>query len=151
MVHAFDPSTWEAKVGEFLSSRPARATQRNPVTKKKKKKKKEKQRKEKKRKEKKKECKNFLEPKGLRTGIYDLEYLKPIFKFFWSWRLAPGHKLLGALRREVTDSHLVSLLPFGQIWDIVLLCSPDWPQTADSPPASWVLGLQMVLKGQFYR
>jgi hypothetical protein len=51
MAHAFDPSTWEAEAGRFLSSRPAclfyrvssrtaRYTQRNPVSKKKKKKKK---------------------------------------------------------------------------------------------------------------
>jgi hypothetical protein len=40
-VHAFNPSTSsEAKAGEFLSSRPARTTQRNPVSKKQKKKKK---------------------------------------------------------------------------------------------------------------
>jgi hypothetical protein len=55
VAHAFNPSTWEAEAGRFLSLRPARATQRNPVSKKKKKekKKKEKKRKEKKRKEKK--------------------------------------------------------------------------------------------------
>jgi hypothetical protein len=52
VAHAFNPSTWEAETGGFLSSRPAwslyrvssrtaRATQRNPVSKKKKKKKKE--------------------------------------------------------------------------------------------------------------
>jgi hypothetical protein len=35
VVHAFNPSTWEAEAGEFLSSRSARATQRNPVSKKK--------------------------------------------------------------------------------------------------------------------
>jgi hypothetical protein len=35
VVHAFNPSTWEAEAGEFLSSRTARATQRNPVSKKK--------------------------------------------------------------------------------------------------------------------
>jgi hypothetical protein len=43
MAHAFNPSTWEAEAGGFLSSRPAwstecsrtaRATQRNPVSKK---------------------------------------------------------------------------------------------------------------------
>jgi hypothetical protein len=33
VVHAFDPSTCEAEAGGFLSSRPARATQRNPVSK----------------------------------------------------------------------------------------------------------------------
>jgi hypothetical protein len=48
VVHTFNPSTWEAEAGRFLSSRPAwsykvssrttRATQRNPVSKKKKKK-----------------------------------------------------------------------------------------------------------------
>jgi hypothetical protein len=42
VVHAFNPSTWEAEAGGFLSSRPAwstrvssrtaRATQRNPVS-----------------------------------------------------------------------------------------------------------------------
>jgi hypothetical protein len=31
VAHAFNPSTWEAEAGGFLSSRPARATQRNPV------------------------------------------------------------------------------------------------------------------------
>jgi hypothetical protein len=45
VAHAFNPSTWEAEAGGFLSSRPAwstessrtvRATQRNPVLKKKK-------------------------------------------------------------------------------------------------------------------
>jgi hypothetical protein len=49
-THAFNPSTWEAEAGRFLSSRPtwstensrtARATQRNPVSKNPKKKKKE--------------------------------------------------------------------------------------------------------------
>jgi hypothetical protein len=54
VVYAFNPSTWEAETGGFLSSRTARATQRNPVSKKKKKKKERKKRKEKKRKEKKK-------------------------------------------------------------------------------------------------
>jgi hypothetical protein len=43
VAHAFNPSTWEAEAGRFLSSRPAwstaRATQRNPVSKKKKKRK----------------------------------------------------------------------------------------------------------------
>jgi hypothetical protein len=41
VAHAFDTSTWEAEAGGFLSSRPAykvssrtaRATQRNPVSK----------------------------------------------------------------------------------------------------------------------
>ena len=33
LAHAFDPSTWEAEAGGFLSSRTARATQRNPVSK----------------------------------------------------------------------------------------------------------------------
>jgi hypothetical protein len=51
VAHAFNPSTWEAEAGGFLSSRPAwsiewvpepRATQRNPVSKKKKKKEKRK-------------------------------------------------------------------------------------------------------------
>jgi hypothetical protein len=40
MAHAFNPRTWEAEAGRFLSSRTARAIQRNPVSKKKKKKKK---------------------------------------------------------------------------------------------------------------
>ena len=39
VVHAFIPSTWEAEAGGFLSSRPAWATQRNPVLKNKNKKK----------------------------------------------------------------------------------------------------------------
>jgi hypothetical protein len=49
-MHAFNPSTWEAEAGGFLSSRPAwsiervpgqtRLQQRNPVSEKKKKKKK---------------------------------------------------------------------------------------------------------------
>jgi hypothetical protein len=34
VAHAFNPSTWEAEAGGFLSSRTARATQRNPVSKK---------------------------------------------------------------------------------------------------------------------
>jgi hypothetical protein len=42
VVHAFSPSTWEAEAGRFLSSRTARATQRNPVLKNQKKKKKKK-------------------------------------------------------------------------------------------------------------
>ena len=33
MAHAFKPSTWEAEAGRFLSSRTARAAQRNPVSK----------------------------------------------------------------------------------------------------------------------
>jgi hypothetical protein len=33
LVHAFNPSTWEAEAGGFLSSRTARAIQRNPVSK----------------------------------------------------------------------------------------------------------------------
>jgi hypothetical protein len=46
VVHAFNPSTWEAEAGGFLNSRPpglqvsfrtARATQRNPVSEKNKK------------------------------------------------------------------------------------------------------------------
>jgi hypothetical protein len=51
VAHAFNPSTWEAEAGEFLSSRPPwvyrvssrtpRATQRNPVSKNQKKKKKD--------------------------------------------------------------------------------------------------------------
>jgi hypothetical protein len=40
VTHAFNPSTWEAEAGGFLSLRPARATQRNPVLKKQKTKKK---------------------------------------------------------------------------------------------------------------
>jgi hypothetical protein len=39
VAHVFNPNTWEAKTGRFLSSRPAWATQRNPVSKEKKKKK----------------------------------------------------------------------------------------------------------------
>jgi hypothetical protein len=31
VVHAFSPSTWEVEAGGFLSSRTARAIQRNPV------------------------------------------------------------------------------------------------------------------------
>jgi hypothetical protein len=34
VAHAFNPSTWEAEAGRFLSSRTARVTQRNPVSKK---------------------------------------------------------------------------------------------------------------------
>jgi hypothetical protein len=34
VVHAFNPSTQEAEAGRFLSSRTARAIQRNPVLKK---------------------------------------------------------------------------------------------------------------------
>jgi hypothetical protein len=33
VVHTFNPSTWEAEAGGFLSSRTARAIQRNPVSK----------------------------------------------------------------------------------------------------------------------
>jgi hypothetical protein len=40
MAHSFNPSTWEAEAGRFVSSRTARAIQSNPVSKKKKKKKK---------------------------------------------------------------------------------------------------------------
>jgi hypothetical protein len=36
VVHTFNPSTWEAEAGGFLSSRTARAIQRNPVLKNKK-------------------------------------------------------------------------------------------------------------------
>jgi hypothetical protein len=32
VMHAFDPNTWEAEASGFLSSRTARATQRNPVS-----------------------------------------------------------------------------------------------------------------------
>jgi hypothetical protein len=35
VAHAFNPSTREAEAGGFLSSRPARDTQRNPVLKRK--------------------------------------------------------------------------------------------------------------------
>jgi hypothetical protein len=46
VAHAFNPSTWEAEAGRFLSSRTARDTQRNSVLKnQKKKKRKEKQKK----------------------------------------------------------------------------------------------------------
>jgi hypothetical protein len=41
VVYAFNPSTWEAEAGGFLSLRTARATQRNPVSKNQKKKKEE--------------------------------------------------------------------------------------------------------------
>ena len=34
VAHAFNPSTWEAEAGGYLSSRTARTTQRNPVLKK---------------------------------------------------------------------------------------------------------------------
>jgi hypothetical protein len=34
VARAFNPSTWEAEAGGFLISRPARAIQRNPVSKK---------------------------------------------------------------------------------------------------------------------
>jgi hypothetical protein len=34
VAHAFNPSTWEAEAGGFLSSRTTRDTQRNPVSKK---------------------------------------------------------------------------------------------------------------------
>jgi hypothetical protein len=34
VAHTFNPSTWEAEAGGFLSSRTARAIQRNPVSKK---------------------------------------------------------------------------------------------------------------------
>jgi hypothetical protein len=33
VAHAFNPSTWKAEAGGFLSSRTARATLRNPVSK----------------------------------------------------------------------------------------------------------------------
>jgi hypothetical protein len=33
MAHAFNPSTWEAEAGRFLSSRTARDIQRNPASK----------------------------------------------------------------------------------------------------------------------
>jgi hypothetical protein len=47
MVHAFNPSTWEAaEAGGFLSSRTARAIQRNLVSKKTKKPKKKKKKKD---------------------------------------------------------------------------------------------------------
>jgi hypothetical protein len=44
VAHTFNPSTWVAEAGRFLSSRTARATQRNPVSKKQEKKKKKKKR-----------------------------------------------------------------------------------------------------------
>jgi hypothetical protein len=43
VAHAFNPSTWEAEAGTFLSLRPARATKRNLSRKTKKKKKKKNQ------------------------------------------------------------------------------------------------------------
>jgi hypothetical protein len=59
---AFNPSTWEDEAGGFLSSRTARTTQRNPVSKNKTKqnktKKQKKKRKEKERKKRKKKCIN---------------------------------------------------------------------------------------------
>jgi hypothetical protein len=42
VAYTFNPSTWEAEAGRFLSSRPARLTQRNPVSELKKRKKKKK-------------------------------------------------------------------------------------------------------------
>jgi len=53
VAHAFNPSTWETEADGFLSSRPARATQRKPVSKnqKQKKKKKKKRRRRRKKKE----------------------------------------------------------------------------------------------------
>ena len=47
VAHAFNPSTREAGAGGFLSSRTARATQRNPVSKNQKKNKKTKKQKQK--------------------------------------------------------------------------------------------------------
>jgi hypothetical protein len=76
VAHAFNPSTREAEAGEFLSSRPAwstetsRTTQRNPVSKKKKKRK-EKKRKEKKRKEKKRRKERNLLDKDEKLHGYD--------------------------------------------------------------------------------
>jgi hypothetical protein len=43
VVHAFNPSTWEAEAGGFLSSRTARTIQRNAVSKNQKKKEKRKE------------------------------------------------------------------------------------------------------------
>ena len=43
VVRAFNPSTWEAEAGGFLSSRTARVTHRNPVSKKQKNKTKQKE------------------------------------------------------------------------------------------------------------
>jgi hypothetical protein len=48
VAHTFCPNTWEAEAGGFLSSRPARATQRNSVSKNQKKKEKNKKGKKKK-------------------------------------------------------------------------------------------------------
>jgi hypothetical protein len=64
MVHAFNPSTSEAEAGEFLSLRPAwsrvssrtaRATQRNPVSKTRKKRKKRSKRRRRRRKKRKRQ------------------------------------------------------------------------------------------------
>jgi hypothetical protein len=46
VAHAFNPSTWETEADGFLSSRPARATQRKPVSKNQKQKKKKKKKEE---------------------------------------------------------------------------------------------------------
>jgi hypothetical protein len=74
VAHAFNPSTWEADAGRFLSSRPAWSTewvpgqpglhretlsQKTKTKKEKEKKRKEKKRKEKKRKEKKRKKKTY--------------------------------------------------------------------------------------------
>ena len=60
VAHAFNPSTREAEAGGFLSSRPAWATQRNPVSKNKT----NKQKKKKREKEKELEKQNYNPHKG---------------------------------------------------------------------------------------
>jgi hypothetical protein len=59
VAHTFNPSTWEAEAGGFLSSRTARATQRNPVSKNKKQNKTKQKQKKKKRKKKKRNSHNI--------------------------------------------------------------------------------------------
>jgi hypothetical protein len=71
-AHAFNPSSWEAEAGRFLSSRPAwstnykvisrtvKAIQRNPVKKKERRKERKKERKKEREKERKREIKRKL-------------------------------------------------------------------------------------------
>jgi hypothetical protein len=72
VAHAFNPSTWEAEAGGFLSSRTAKATQRNPVSKKTKQNK-TKQKTKKPKKDKIKVCLNAIFCKSLR--IFKTNYL----------------------------------------------------------------------------
>ena len=102
VAHAFNPSTWEVEAGRFLSSRPAwsnrvssrtaRATQRNPVSKKKTKKTKQN-----------KTCTALLEDVGSVPSTHSSQLTT-------ASTLAPGESTCSVFRRHLSTPVLVHIL-----------------------------------------